>query len=137
MSDAGRKGYQKYLTLRKPKAFVVAPDGADTPIHPWQMIRSWQQLIRAIRTIKAADFTQLMSKSFGQQNKFVSVWKERATLAYFRSLKNYLIRFEFNSSMSRIDIDAFVARYADSGVVASRGFDRLFRLILHFWRDGQ
>lgn len=30
LSDAGRKGYQKYLTLRKPKAFVVAPDGAWT-----------------------------------------------------------------------------------------------------------
>jgi dienelactone hydrolase len=28
LNDAGRQGYQKYLTYRKPKAFVVAPDGA-------------------------------------------------------------------------------------------------------------
>jgi dienelactone hydrolase len=28
LSDSGRQGYGKYLTLRKPKAFVVAPDGA-------------------------------------------------------------------------------------------------------------
>ncbi len=30
LNDAGRQGYQKYLTLRKPKAFVIAPDGAWT-----------------------------------------------------------------------------------------------------------
>ncbi len=30
MKDAGRQGYQKYLTLRKPKAFVIAPDGTWT-----------------------------------------------------------------------------------------------------------
>jgi dienelactone hydrolase len=28
LNDAGRQGYGKYLTLRKPKAFAVAPDGA-------------------------------------------------------------------------------------------------------------
>lgn len=28
MNEEGRQGYQKYVTLRKPKAFVVAPDGA-------------------------------------------------------------------------------------------------------------
>lgn len=28
LNDAGRQGYLKYLTLRKPKAFVIAPDGA-------------------------------------------------------------------------------------------------------------
>jgi dienelactone hydrolase len=28
LKDGGRTGYEKYLTLRKPKAFVVAPDGA-------------------------------------------------------------------------------------------------------------
>jgi dienelactone hydrolase len=28
LNDGGRQGYQKYLALRKPKAFVVAPDGA-------------------------------------------------------------------------------------------------------------
>lgn len=27
LNDAARQGYQKYLTLRKPKAFVIAPDG--------------------------------------------------------------------------------------------------------------
>jgi len=27
LNDAGRQGYRKYLTLRKPKAFVIAPDG--------------------------------------------------------------------------------------------------------------
>ncbi len=30
LNDAGRLGYQKYLTLRKPKAFVIAPDGTWT-----------------------------------------------------------------------------------------------------------
>jgi dienelactone hydrolase len=28
VNEAGRQGYQKYLTLRKPKAFVISPDGA-------------------------------------------------------------------------------------------------------------
>jgi hypothetical protein len=28
LNEAGRKGYQKFLTLRKPRAFVIAPDGA-------------------------------------------------------------------------------------------------------------
>jgi dienelactone hydrolase len=27
LNDRGRQGYQKYLALRKPKAFVIAPDG--------------------------------------------------------------------------------------------------------------
>jgi hypothetical protein len=27
MNTSGRQGYQKYLTMRKPKAFVIAPDG--------------------------------------------------------------------------------------------------------------
>jgi hypothetical protein len=28
LNEAGHKGYQKFLTLRKPRAFVIAPDGA-------------------------------------------------------------------------------------------------------------
>jgi len=28
LNDGGRGGYEKYLTLRKPKAFAIAPDGA-------------------------------------------------------------------------------------------------------------
>jgi dienelactone hydrolase len=28
LNDAGREGYRKYLTMRKPKAFVIASDGA-------------------------------------------------------------------------------------------------------------